>query len=77
MREYELYGVVVTEDYYVQSQRLFSNKEKAERLALSIGAELYEQQFANIGELDDYQFSEEWWDNDYRVAVHVLKMKEE
>ena len=73
----EIYIVTHTEDYEIENQYAFTNKEDAEAKERELNEKLFSEafsdsrdEFSEDQDVMDYQYSTQWWDDDCRAKVH-------
>lgn len=65
-----LYVVCLVEEYDIMDTHIYTDKLLAERKFVEIGRRLFEDHsVTDFQSIEDYQHSEEWWDEDERCRV--------
>ena len=60
-----------TNDYELLSQEVFLCREAAEDKFIKTVNDFFEKDFSTEDQCREFLCSEEWWDNDARIAVHL------
>ena len=66
----EVFVIVVTNDYALEDIRITRDKVLAEKLFVDFANTWLPGEYKDFSEVEDYQSSDTWWDDDCRVKVH-------
>jgi len=74
--------ITVTEDYILLNQWAYTSLAKAEKKYNELLVEYYQDDINVVNEnceeeltVEDYQYSEAWWDNNIRIKVHFEQVR--
>ncbi len=71
VNRFPVYVVTCTNDYELVSQEVFLCREAAEDKFIKTVNGFFEKDFSTEDQCREFLCSEEWWDNDARIAVHL------